>query len=244
MLAPDSKSDRTEIVTRRLLFHVHTWRSFDSLLSPRRIVAFARRGRFDAVIVTDHGSHLGARDVARAAGDDGPYVPLAAEYKSTAGDMICVFLTQPVVSRDPLGIIEETHAQGGLVILPHPFRYSDFSDDVFARCDLIETFNARTPDSDNARAADIAAALNKPTIAGPDAHVGHEMTLVTCEYDVPPDWDWKRILLNKPPRVTAQKTPWRDIRLSQLYKGLRRVRPILVAKSLIRLATTPSDRRI
>ncbi|HUU46669.1 MAG TPA: PHP domain-containing protein [Acidobacteriota bacterium] len=234
----------SEIVTRRLLFHVHTRRSFDSLLSPRRIVVFARQHHFDAVIVTDHGTHLGAADVARAAGDAGPLFPLAAEYKSTSGDMIAVFITQPVMSRDPLGIIEETHAQGGLVILPHPLRYSHFADEVFERCDLIETFNARTPDADNARAAQIAAALNKPTIAGPDAHIGCEMALVTSEYDVPTDWDWKRILLNAQPRVTAQKSAWRNIRLSQLYKGCRRVRPVLVAKSLIRLITTPADRRI
>lgn len=235
---------RGENQRHRLLFHVHTRRSFDSNLTPQQIVDFARRHKFDAVIVTDHNTHLGSWDCAQVAGDDGPRFPLAAEYKSTSGDMIAVFIFRPIAARDPIGIIDETHAQGGLVILPHPFRYSRFSREVFERCDLIETFNARTSDDDNRRAADLARELQKPALAGPDAHLHGELKLAINEYHVPGDWDWKRTLLEGQARTRTAKTTVCSVRTSQMIHACRRGKPILLAKSAIRWIMTPGTRTV
>jgi hypothetical protein len=231
-------------VTRRLLFHVHTKRSYDSLLSPKHILAFAHRHSIDAVIVADHDTHLGAADCRSLTGNDGPFIPLAAEYKSTAGDIIAAFISHPIASRDPRDIIAETHAQGGLVILPHPMRYSNFADHVYEQCDLIETFNSRTRDADNERAAQIAEQLGKPALAGPDAHLRSELPLALNEYDVPADWDWQRILLSATPRMIGRKTSLRSVYSTQMIKACRRGCPLLLAKSLIRWTATPPRKTV
>ena len=241
MSSPSSREARGESV-RCLLFHVHTRYSFDSWLSPRRIIASARAAGLDAVVVTDHDTHLGSLTCARLAAERGPLFPAAAEYKSTAGDMISVFLTKAITTREPLGIIEETHAQGGLVVLPHPFKNARFADAVFEQCDLIETFNARTSDTDNARAEEAARSLGKPTIAGADAHLARELGFVINEFDVPPDWPWKRVLLTGSRSAVTTKTTLRNLRLSQMIKSCRSVQPIRFANHAARwLLASASD---
>jgi len=223
-----------DISRRRLLFHVHTRRSFDSNMEPESIVAFARTHQIDLVIVSDHDDHRGAETCAGLVTGAGPLFPLAAEYKSTMGDMIAMFITKPIRARDPLGIIEETHAQGGLVVLPHPFKFSRFSDEVFARSDLIETFNARTSDKRNALARDVARRLNKPTVAGVDAHLQRELGLVVNEFEAPDDWDWRRVLLEAPRSAVQEKTTLRNIRTSAMISAIKRRRPRRFVKHLVR----------
>ncbi|HSH00624.1 MAG TPA: PHP domain-containing protein, partial [candidate division Zixibacteria bacterium] len=239
-----SVAQHTHRVPRRLLHHVHTRRSHDSLMSPEDILAFARRHAIDAVLVTDHDTHLGAADCRALIGPDDPLIPLAAEYKSTQGDMICAFIREPITSRDPMTIIRETHRQDGLVILPHPFRFSDFSHEVLAACDAIEVFNARTPAALNTRAHEAAQQLGKAMIAGPDAHRSVELPLALNEYEVPADWDWPTILRNATPQMITRYTRRRDIYFGQVVKSCRQVRPILFGKSLIRWLGAAGGERV
>jgi len=226
------------LLRMRLLAHVHTRRSSDAWITPEQIIDYARRAQIDAVIVSDHNTHLGSVECGRVAGAEGPFVPVAAEYHSTAGDIIALFLTQPIHTRDPLGIITEAHAQGGLILLPHPCRYSRLPDQVFEQCDLIETFNARTPDADNARAAEIAQALRKPVLAGADAHLRGELGLAVNEFEVPAGWDWPRVLLAGKRSFTTAKTTVRGIRTCQMIKACRSGRPILLAKGMLAWAAS------
>lgn len=219
---------------RRVLFHVHTYNSFDSWMQPEAIVSFARDNRIDLVIVSDHNDVRGSELCAALAEDDCPAFPLAAEYKSAQGDMIAMFLTRPIATRDPFGIIEEAHAQGGLVALPHPFKFSHFEDRVFEQADIIESFNARTSDKRNARAVEIAERLHKPTVAGVDAHLQRELGLVINEYDAPPDWDWRRVLLEAPHTAVLEKTTLRNIYASVMINAIKRRRPKRLAKSIVR----------
>ncbi|GAB4322495.1 MAG: PHP domain-containing protein [Candidatus Zixiibacteriota bacterium] len=226
---------------RTLLFHVHTHFSFDSWMSPELIVAFARKFDIDMVVVTDHDDHRGAERCAEIAGDDGPLFPLAAEYKSTQGDMIAMFLTKPIGTRDPIGIIEETHAQGGLVALPHPYKYSNFTDEIFRRADIIEAFNARTSDRRNNNAVEIARRLGKPTIAGADAHLKRELDRALNEFEAPPDWDWKRVIMDASRTARVKKTTIRNIRASAMISAIKRQRPLRLAKNAVRWLQASSD---
>ncbi len=203
-------------------------------MRPELIVAFARRFKIDMVIVADHDDHRGAERCAELSGDDGPLFPLAAEYKSTSGDMIAMFLNEPIVSRDPIGIIEETHAQGGLVALPHPFKYSNFDDEVFRRTDIIEAFNARTSDRRNANATQIAQQLGKPTLAGADAHLKRELDRALNEFEAPDDWDWKRVLMDASRTARVKKTTIRNIRASAMISAAKRQRPVTLVKNFVR----------
>jgi len=228
-------------MTRRLLLHVHTRRSYDAWITPGAIVEFARARGIGMVIVTDHDSHLGSVSCAEAAGDGSVQFPLSAEYKSTAGDIICAFLQNPVKRRDPLDMIRETHDQGGLVILPHPFKGSRFSDSVFEQADVIEVFNARCSNDDNTRAADLARSLAKPGLAGADAHLCFELSLALNEFESTEAADWREVILTAPRTLVTEKTTVRAIRRSQMLKAGRRLQPVEFAKHLIRWAQASPD---
>ena len=227
---------------RRLLFHVHTHHSADGWISPRQIAEYAKANGIGMVIVTDHDTHLGASSCAALNLEGTVKFPLSAEYRSSNGDMISTFLSRPIRSRDPLGIIDETHDQGGLVILPHPFRGSRFSDKVFERADLIETFNARCSDDQNSRAADTAQALSKPGIAGADAHLFSELGLAVNDFEPNDSDDWRSMMLTSHRTFAITKTTVRAIRISQMLKAGRQMRPIIFAKNLVRWAqASPSE---
>jgi hypothetical protein len=229
---PTPESHRAQ---RTLLFHVHTYHSIDSLMKPQHIVAYARRNGIDAVVVADHDSHEGSVECGEKAGADGPFFPMAAEYRSPDGELIAAFLDKPIATRNALGIIEETHAQGGLIIIPHPFRTAHFSDAVYEQCDALEIFNARTPDRKNERAAELAVELGKPALVGADAHLPNELRLALNEFDVPDDWgDWRRIILSGERVFQTTKTSVRNAYASQMIKGYRHRDPLLIAKGLVR----------
>ncbi len=224
----------------RVLFHVHTRRSFDAWITPRQILTHAVNSAIDVVIVTDHDTHLGSLDCQELAGGSGSTFPMAAEYRSSAGDMIAAYISLPITTRDPLGIIDETHAQGGIVILPHPFKHSRFADAVFERADLIEVFNARCSDSQNSRARATAESLNKAMIAGSDAHLQSELGLALNR--LTRGLDSKATLLSAERKFETSKTTLRSIRKSQMLKAIRKVQPVTFAKSAVRwIQAHPTD---
>lgn len=224
----------------RVLCHVHTRRSSDAWITPQQILSHATARAIDLVIVTDHNTHMGSVDCRALAGNSGPTFPMAAEYRSTSGDMIAAFLTSPITSRDPLGILNEAHAQGAIVILPHPFKHSRFSDAVFEQTDLIEVFNARCTDSQNNRARAIAETLNKATIVGPDAHFQEELGLALNRLAQEPDL--KKALLTTERSFDTSKTTLRSIRKSQMLKAVRKAQPIAFGKGLVRwMQANPTD---
>ena len=225
----------------RLLSHVHTRRSADAWMSPKQIIAFARTAKIDVVLVTDHDSHMGSVDCQRLAGEQGPVFPISAEYRSTQGDMIATLLSGPIKSRDPRGIIAETHEQGGLVILPHPYKNSRFADEIFELADLIETHNARSSDEQNYRAAATAKALNKPALVGPDAHLYRELGLALNELAGAQGCDLRDVLLHSERQFTTGKTTMRAIHQSQMLKSMRRLQPIRFAKGMIRWFQVTAD---
>src|SRR5215467_7154838 len=159
----------------RCLFHVHTASSFDSLLSPAKIVTRAREMDVHVLIVTDHNTIQGALNVQALVNGHPPLVIIAAEYQSEKGDIIGLFLTEEVRSRHSEQIIRQIHAQGGLVVLPHPYKGHALDEALLAGVDLIETHNARCPDRDNSQSGELARQWNRPFIAGADAHCSLEL---------------------------------------------------------------------
>ncbi len=237
----DEPPRATTTPSLRLLSHVHTRRSADAWMTPRQIIGFARTARIDVVLVTDHDTHMGSVDCQRLAGEQGPLFPISAEYRSTQGDMIATLLTRPIKSRDPRGIIAETHEQGGLVILPHPYKNSRFADEIFELADLIEIYNARSSDEQNFRAATTAKALNKPTLVSPDAHLYRELGLALNEFTGAGGRDLHDALLYSERRFVTGKTTMRVIHQSQMLKSMRRLQPIRFAKGMIRWFQATAD---
>jgi predicted metal-dependent phosphoesterase TrpH len=166
--------------------HCHTSASFDSLASPRAIVAAAARRGLTHLAITDHDQiegALAARDVAPA----GLTVLVGEEVRTRDGDLIAVFLSRVV----PPGLsavetIAAVRAQGGLVGIPHPFDRFRGSlarseglrnlEALAASVDWVESWNARLMfGSGNSRAAELALAAGVPGVAVSDAHTTVEV---------------------------------------------------------------------
>jgi predicted metal-dependent phosphoesterase TrpH len=159
--------------------HCHTSASFDSLADPIKVVRAARARGITHLAITDHDRLDGARR-ARDAALPGITVIVGEEVKTAQGDLICLFLEEPIPPGLPAAeTIARARAQGGLVGIPHPFdRYRGSvgraEDDIRALAglvDWVEAFNARVVFREgNERAAELARTAGLPGVAVSDAH--------------------------------------------------------------------------
>jgi predicted metal-dependent phosphoesterase TrpH len=169
---------------RRVAFHVHSAFSYDSFSSPKSIVRFCQKNDIHTVCVTDHETFRGSVEAAKFALEYGVQVIVGAEYYTEVGDIIGLFLREEIQSRKSLEVIEKVKEQGGITVLPHPFHGHRLNDDLLRSIDVIEVFNARCGDEENAQALELARRLQKPMVAGADAHFVSEMTGCLLNFDV------------------------------------------------------------
>lgn len=205
----------------RGLVHVHTWHSFDSLLAPAAYLAYARRARLDFVAVTDHNTLAGSRALAALNRDPGLEVVIGAEYATDRGDVIGLFLTDEVVSRRFDAVIAEIRAQGGLALLPHPYRGRDSDPERIAAVDVVEVFNARSSAEANASAAADAERLGVPGIAGADIHTTWELVRNGTLVALGGEGSLRERLVAAPRRLSTRATARTLRRYSQVVKRIR-----------------------
>lgn len=208
----------------RCLFHLHTRCSFDSILSPRKILATARAMKCDVLIVTDHNTIQGSLDVQALAGGSSPLVVIAAEYQSEKGDIIGLFLKEDILSHRSGEIIQQIRKQGGIVVLPHPYKAHTLDSELISGVDLIETHNARCSIRENELAAKLAQDWNRPSIAGADAHCSPEIGAALNEFlaEAPlSEADLRENLLRSPRSFVTRATSsiWRPY--SQIIKAIK-----------------------
>jgi predicted metal-dependent phosphoesterase TrpH len=173
--------------------HCHTRASFDSLARPADVVRIAAERGLTHLAITDHDRIDGALE-ARAAAPPGLTVLVGQEIRTTDGDLIGVFLTEPIVSGlAPIEAIGAVRAQGGLVGVPHPFdRFRGSLGRVERLADLaplvdwIEVHNARLIGSGNERAAAFARDHGLPGVAVSDAHSTLEVGVAYAVVDGDP----------------------------------------------------------
>ncbi|HSH21933.1 MAG TPA: PHP domain-containing protein, partial [Candidatus Caenarcaniphilales bacterium] len=155
--------------------HCHTSASFDSLSRPAAVVAAAVARGLTHLAVTDHeriDGALAARDLA----PEELTVIIGQEVRTTAGDMIGLFLEQAVPpGMTPLETALAIREQGGVVGLPHPFdRFrssggrrngEDVLNELVPLIDYVEAWNARVmAGAGNRLAAEFAAARGLPGV--------------------------------------------------------------------------------
>jgi hypothetical protein len=223
----------------RCLFHVHTRCSFDSVLSPATILAKARRLQIDVLIVTDHNTIQGSRNVQHLARGNPSIVVTAAEYQSEKGDIIGLFLKEEIRSRLSQEITRQIHAQGGLVVIPHPYKGHALDDELLESADVIESYNARCSESDNARADQLAEQWSRPSIAGADAHCSLEISSTLNEFfaDAPASESALREhLLHTSHRIITEPVSPLCRPYSQLVKSIKTKDPKLFLYQAKRLA--------
>lgn len=200
--------------------HIHSKYSYDSLLSPRRILKQARRRRLDIIAVTDHGTIRGGQETLKLNRERNPIVIQGCEVHSELGDIIGLYLNEELKSRVFIEIIEEIKEQGGLAILPHPFRGHRSLESIVPHVDAIEIFNSRSTAEQNANALMLAKQFSKPFIAGSDAHFSSEIGLGRM---IVPDAAQHSVLsLSSEDLIFGERSPWYMVNLSRAIKYGRR----------------------
>jgi PHP domain-containing protein len=168
----------SERETPLAMFHLHTQRSHDSTLHPRRYAEFAKEHRVALLCITDHGTTEGAREVARYLADAGisTIAPIGMEAYAKEGHIGCLGIQQTITARLARDIVKEVREQGGLTVYNHPYQYGRTADmQVAELVDCIEYPNNRTSAEDNFKALQLAIRLKKPVLPGADVHQSKEM---------------------------------------------------------------------
>jgi predicted metal-dependent phosphoesterase TrpH len=172
-------------------FHIHSKYSFDSILSPRRILKRAKKMGLSGIAITDHNTIKGGVETYKINKDPFFTVIIGCEVNTEVGDIIGLFLNNEIQSRQSTEVIDEIHKQEGIVVLPHPFKSHNLNEELIKSVDLLEGINGRCRLEKNLMAQDLARKYNLPLIAGSDAHFGLEIgkcrTIVKIEEGIEKD---------------------------------------------------------
>lgn len=161
--------------------HVHSIYSKKcGYMEPRYIVKTAVRRGLDGIAVTDHDTIRGGLKTAEYS-EGGFEVIIGSEIMTSRGEIIGLFLSEEIQSRDFLGAIEEVQNQNGIVIVPHPFdtlRKSALhpTEKDAELIEGIEGFNGRSIfQKSNTEAVEFGMRNNLAITAGSDAHFLNEI---------------------------------------------------------------------
>jgi predicted metal-dependent phosphoesterase TrpH len=150
-------------------FHVHTNNSFDCQTKLDHLVARMRRTGMDGFAITDHNSfEIFDKELPKY-----PDIEIirGMEIHTEHGDLLGLFLTKPLRCGRFEDAVDEIRGQGGISVLPHPYRGHTDIEGLAKAVDVIEAFNGLTKHKENRKAAELAKRLNKPVVASSDAHI-------------------------------------------------------------------------
>lgn len=159
---------------------VHTAVSPCARARPADIVTAAVDAGLDGLAVTDHDTMAGV-DAVRAAAPDTLDVVPGVEVTTTEGHLLALGVEEPPNPGDPLEVVDEVHAGGGVAVLSHPFdrlreHYRDGLDALGRAVDAVEVVNSRcVRPRYNRRARAFAGEYGLPVVGGSDAHFPMEV---------------------------------------------------------------------
>jgi hypothetical protein len=173
--------------------HIHSKYSHDSLMSPEGIVKRAKKAGLTCIAITDHDTIRGGVEGKKKGEKYGIRVLIGSEIKTDRGDIIGLNLSEEIRVTGWKEVISAIRAQGGIVVLPHPYREHDRVEEIALLVDFIETGNGRSTPEQNAAAASLAARIGKPQTYGSDSHVNSEIGAVKVRID-PVSYQCREIL--------------------------------------------------
>lgn len=170
--------------------HVHTTYSYDSVITLRELVFYAKKRGLTTVAVTDHDKIEGALKMAKET--EFPIIP-GIEVSSLNGHILGLNLAELI----PRGLsadetVDRIHEAGGIAIACHPFALfkGSIGKHVSNKFDAVEAINASAFPFKKAtqKANELAERLGLPKVAGTDAHygpvIGQAYTLIDSEVNV------------------------------------------------------------
>ena len=166
-------------------FHVHTRYSKDSYQCFILLLAMCKLRGISTLVITDHDEVKGALRYRKGFRKHGVEIIPGEEVFTAEGEIIGVNLKKRIEpGLSPEETIMRIRAQGGLVIVPHPYdemRYKTvLSEDAISRCrkhiDFVEVHNGRNRHpSFDAKQKAIADKYGIKEIIGSDAHTFFEL---------------------------------------------------------------------
>jgi predicted metal-dependent phosphoesterase TrpH len=195
--------------------HVHTKYSRDSNMEPKRILQVARSRGLGGVAVIDHNTLEGGLEAVSCAPADMLVVP-GMEITTELGHIVGLFLAAPIESREPMAVIEEIHAQGGIAVLPHPLgTIEKWPRAVLDRLDAIEGYNARRstlarPSAEHGEKAleTFVEAHELAALGASDAHFYSEIGRGITEVEASSAEEVKQAVLDRRTRIEGRHTLW------------------------------------
>ncbi|MEM2178546.1 MAG: PHP domain-containing protein [Candidatus Methanomethylicaceae archaeon] len=168
--------------------HIHTNSSPDSTITINQLLSGILAAGINAIAITDHENMEGYKRLKNSPSFKNILLIPGIEVTTKIGDLIILGLENPIISQDPLILIEKVKQEGGIVIAPHPFDENRKSiGNLCAKIgvDLIEVYNGRSSPKANKEAREFANALNIKMIGGSDAHrkeeLGSVINILECE---------------------------------------------------------------
>ncbi len=211
--------------------HIHSSYSPDAINPPHAICRAAVRKGLGGIALTDHDTAAGWEEMRKAAEKTGLLFIPGVEQKvivrgQVVGEVLCLFLKEPVKSHNLSEILAEVETQGGLAGAAHPF---DYRRPALGRsCDLfdyrsgmaLEILNGRGYAGEGNREAVACAKLHgMPVIAGSDAHTPFEVGNVCVEAEVGTAEGLKQAIRSRGVRVTGRVSH----PVFSLYSGMRKL---------------------
>jgi predicted metal-dependent phosphoesterase TrpH len=173
----------------KLDLHLHSRYSFDATSTVAEIISAAVARGLQGIAITDHNTNEALEEI-QSLERPGFFIIPGVEVHTTWGDIIGLFCRKFIESRDPVGVAEAIHREGGLVVWPHPSRMNYTAPELLIpHLDAVETFNARnteveriTPSRGEPRLIELADRLNLAVVGGSDGHspseIGNGRTII------------------------------------------------------------------
>jgi predicted metal-dependent phosphoesterase TrpH len=206
--------------------HIHSKYSSDGVLEPQKIVKIAMKRGLNGIAITDHNTIKGGLEAKKYESEEFTVI-VGSEIATEKGEIIGLFLSEEVKSRDVQDAISEIKEQGGFVVLPHPFdelRHSAFHptrEDV-KFIEGVEGFNSRCVFQNyNKRAVEFAIKHNLTITSGSDAHFINEIGnggIITEIEDV------QEALIKKEVKIFGKRSPLVNHIGTKVLKLWRKIR--------------------
>jgi hypothetical protein len=133
----------------------------------------------ERIAITDHGTIRGSIKAKEIAKNFNIEVVIGSEIKTDWGDIIGLYLNDEIKEVEWEKVISDIRSQGGISVLPHPYRGRRVKLDYLAKkVDFIEIWNSRSSYEENKKAQLLANSLRKKILCGSDAHCLPEIGLV------------------------------------------------------------------
>lgn len=172
----------------KLDMHLHSNFSSDGKAPPRDILKQARKNGLAGLCITDHNTIRGNAEARKIAAEYNLILIRGMEISSTDGHILAYGIQDEVPrDRSPEETLDIIRAQGGLAVIPHPYRYWSGlgeSKTLSIKPDAIESVNAHSTGSDNSLAKKLAERMKLPMTAGSDSH---ELSSIGRAYTILPD---------------------------------------------------------